>query len=91
MQLSKIYENAKNNTAFDRCVAVMSRLMMKYGNQVLEQREEKAPLSLSDKNSNPPAELVVLHMRAKPYDTSHASRRWYGLTLAKGLQPQESC
>lgn len=48
MGLSKIYENAKDNAAFDRCVDVMTRLMLKYGNQVLEQRGEKAPLSLSE-------------------------------------------
>jgi hypothetical protein len=48
MRLSKIYENAKDNAAFDRCVDVMARLMLKYGNQVLEQRGEKAPLSLSE-------------------------------------------
>ena len=46
--MSKIYENAKDNAAFDRCVDVMARLMLKYGNQVLEQRGEKAPLSLSE-------------------------------------------
>lgn len=48
MRLSKIYENAKDNAAFDRCVDVMVRLMVKYGNQVLEQRGEIAPLSLSE-------------------------------------------
>ena len=48
MRLSKIYENAKDNAAFDRCVDVMARLMLKYGNQVLEQRGEKAPISLSE-------------------------------------------
>lgn len=46
--MSKIYENAKDNAAFDRCVDVMARLMLKYGNQILEQRGEKAPLSLSE-------------------------------------------
>lgn len=46
--MSKIYENAKDNAAFDRCVDVMVRLMVKYGNQVLEQRGEIAPLSLSE-------------------------------------------
>ena len=48
MRLSKIYENAKDNAAFDRCVDVMARLMLKYGSQVLEQREEKSPLSSSE-------------------------------------------
>ena len=46
--MSKIYENAKDNAAFDRCVDVMARLMLKYGNQVLEQRGKKALLSLSE-------------------------------------------
>ena len=49
MRLSKIYENAKDNAAFDRCVDVMARLLLKYGNQVLEQRGEKTPLSLSER------------------------------------------
>lgn len=48
MRLSKIYENAKDNAAFDRCVDVMARLMLKYGNQVLEQQGEKALLSVSE-------------------------------------------
>lgn len=42
MRLSKIYDNAKDNAAFDRCVDVMARLMLKYGNQVLEHRGETA-------------------------------------------------
>lgn len=46
--MSKIYENAKDNAAFDRCVDVMARLMLKYGNQVLEQQGEKALLSVSE-------------------------------------------
>ena len=46
--MSKIYKNAKDNAAFDRCVDVMARLMLKYGNQVLEQRGEIASLSLSE-------------------------------------------
>ena len=49
MRLSKIYENAKDNAAFDCCVDVMARLMLKYGNQVLEHRGETAPLSLSER------------------------------------------
>ena len=46
--MSKIYENAKDNAAFDRCVDVMARLMLKYGSQVLEQRGENSPLSSSE-------------------------------------------
>ena len=36
-------------------------------------------------NSHPPAQPGVLSMRAKPYFTGYASRRWYGLPLAKSL------
>ena len=34
--LSKIYDDPKYNAAFDRCIDVMTKLMLKYGNQVLE-------------------------------------------------------
>ena len=40
-------------------------------------------ISGSPLNRPPPALLVVLQKRAKPYDTSHTSRRWYGLPHAK--------
>ena len=43
--LSKVYENPKYNAAFDRCIDVMAKLMLKYGNQVLEKREGIPPLS----------------------------------------------
>lgn len=48
MRLSKIYEGAKDNAAFDRCVDVMTRLMLKYGNQVLERRRSQVPFSISE-------------------------------------------
>lgn len=32
-------DDSKYNTAFDRCVDVMARLMLKYGAAVLEKRE----------------------------------------------------
>ena len=35
--LSKIYDDPKYNAAFDRCIDVMTKLMLKYGKQVLEQ------------------------------------------------------
>ncbi|WP_206677743.1 hypothetical protein, partial [Faecalispora jeddahensis] len=34
-------------------------------------------------NSYPPAKPGVLHMRAKPCFSGGASRRWYGLPLAR--------
>lgn len=43
--LSRVYENPKYNAAFDRCIDVMAKLMLKYGNQVLEKRESSMPLS----------------------------------------------
>ena len=35
------YDNPKNNTAFERCIDVMSRLMLKYGSEVLDQIERE--------------------------------------------------
>ena len=41
-KLTKYYEEAKYNAAFDRCVDVMTRLIQKYGHQVLENKEADA-------------------------------------------------
>lgn len=46
--MKKYYDNAKDNAAFDRCIDVMAKMMLKYGNQVLERQEKNASLSLSD-------------------------------------------
>ena len=43
-QLRKDYDDSKDNAAFDRCIDVMTRLILKYGKQVLESQE-------SDKNN----------------------------------------
>ena len=40
--LQKYYEDAKYNAAFDRCVDVMTRLIEKYGHQVLEKLDQEA-------------------------------------------------
>lgn len=37
--MKKYYDDPKYNVAFDRCVDVMARLMLKYGAAVLEKRE----------------------------------------------------
>ena len=43
--MSKVYDDPKYNAAFDRCIDVMARLMLKYGSDVLEkQRFEDATL-----------------------------------------------
>lgn len=46
--MTKYYENAKDNAAFARCIDVMAQLMLKYGNKVLEQQEQKTPVALSE-------------------------------------------
>ena len=35
------YDDPKDNTAFERCIDVMSRLMLKYGPDVLDKIERK--------------------------------------------------
>ena len=40
--LSKVYDDPKYNAAFDRCVDVMSRLLQKYGPQLLGQMQKTA-------------------------------------------------
>ena len=42
--MKKYYDDPKDNAAFDRCIDVMTRLILKYGKQVLESQE-------SDKNN----------------------------------------
>lgn len=37
--MKKYYDDPKYNAAFDHCVDVMARLMLKYGAAVLEKRE----------------------------------------------------
>ena len=46
--LSKIYDDPKYNAAFDRCIDVMTKLMLKYGNQVLERHQIAAPVALEE-------------------------------------------
>ena len=46
--MNKIYDNPKYNAAFDRCIDVMAKLMLKYGSQVLEQHQTAAPVSLQE-------------------------------------------
>ena len=37
--MSKYYDDARYNAASDRCVDVMTRLIQKYGHQVLEEED----------------------------------------------------
>lgn len=36
--MNKYYKNAEDNAAFDRCIDVMSKMILKYGNKVLENK-----------------------------------------------------
>lgn len=49
--MKKYYEEAKYNAAFDRCVDVMTRMIQKYGHQVLE-KQETGTLSTAECSEN---------------------------------------
>ncbi len=36
--MDKYYTNAEYNATFDRCIDVMTKIILKYGNQVLENK-----------------------------------------------------
>ena len=36
--MDKYYDNAEYSAAFDRCIDVMTKIILKYGNQVLENK-----------------------------------------------------
>lgn len=36
--MNKYYDNTEYNAAFDRCIDVMTKIILKYGNQVLENK-----------------------------------------------------
>lgn len=39
--MDKYYDNAEYSAAFDRCIDVMAKLILKYGNQVLDKMPEE--------------------------------------------------
>ena len=39
--MDKYYDNAENSAAFDRCIDVMAKLILKYGNRILENLPEE--------------------------------------------------
>lgn len=41
--MKECYEDAKYKAAFVRCVDVMSQMLQKYGNQVLDKMEQDVP------------------------------------------------
>ena len=50
------YDNPKDNTAFERCIDVMSRLILKYGPDVLDkierEKQEKVHKANCEKTDN---------------------------------------
>ncbi len=61
--MKKYYEDAKYNAAFDRCVDVMTQLLLKYGPQVLEELDQDASqgaeYSMEKQESQPIIDLAA--------------------------------
>lgn len=57
--MTKYYKEAKYNAAFDRCVDVMTRMIQKYGHQVLENQGTDAPQMVEDSWCDKQVEPVV--------------------------------
>lgn len=46
--MTRYYENSKHNAAFERCIDVMTKLLLKYGNKVLEQQTKETSVTASE-------------------------------------------
>ena len=46
--MKKYYDDPKDNAAFDRCIDVMTRLILKYGKQVLESQKSDGSNKIID-------------------------------------------
>ena len=40
--MTKYYDNPKHNAAFERCIDIMTKLILKYGPQILERMEKES-------------------------------------------------
>ena len=40
--MTKYYDNPKHNAAFERCIDVMTKLILKYGPQILERMDQES-------------------------------------------------
>ena len=40
--MTKYYDDPKHNAAFERCIDVMTKLILKYGPQILERMEKES-------------------------------------------------
>jgi len=56
--LQKYYEDSKSNAAFMRCVDIMTRLIQKYGTQVLEEIDEKSLPTIEAVGTNQKARRI---------------------------------
>ena len=61
------YDDPKDNLAFERCIEVMSRLMMKYGSALLEKMEREKLDALIQAEIEPAADSVRLSKRLLGY------------------------
>ena len=50
--LKKYFEDSEYNAAFDRCIDVLSHLIMKYGPKVLDVQEREKQVSTSNVSKN---------------------------------------
>lgn len=41
--MRRYYENLTDNVAFERCIDLMSKMILKYGSKVLEQQKQTPP------------------------------------------------
>ncbi len=53
--MKKYYDDAKYNAAFDRCIDVMSRMVLKYGPKVLELKAKE----MQNEEENKPEKKVA--------------------------------
>jgi hypothetical protein len=56
--LTKYYDDPKHNAAFERCIDVMTKLILKYGPQVLE-RIDKEPAKTADTHKDGKNEKTI--------------------------------
>ncbi len=45
--MTRYFEDDKDNVAFERCIDVMSRMLMKYGPQILQKHREQMARAIS--------------------------------------------
>lgn len=45
--MTRYFEDDKDNVAFERCIDVMSRMLMKYGPQILQKHREQMASAIS--------------------------------------------